>query len=249
MSRHRSGGTATSRRTRRGEQLPALAATAAGSVVTNSNPIFICEDGSAPARRLIKPGGGGYGPGSLHALVRGGGGVPDDDAAAAGEDDGGKRLPLPLPLPPSRAHGEGRCGARIPAWHDGPTIVVGPHGAVLRMRAPPPRQHDPFLAAYVACTKGRAGAGAGGKCSGQPSKKKTKKKPKAGARRGCGMWDGWAASGVMSCRHGSAVTVLQGAAPLPGAAAGAAAESPAHPTLDLTRLPAVLPGRRRPPHY
>ncbi|KAF0914368.1 hypothetical protein E2562_028245 [Oryza meyeriana var. granulata] len=150
---------------------------------------------------------------------------------------------LPLPLPPSRAHREGRGGTRVPAWHVGPTIVVGPHGAVLRKRPP---QQDPFLAAYVACTKGRTVAGAG-KNSGQ-AKKKNKKKAKAGTRGGCGMWSGWATgaryAGVMSCRHGSAVTVLQGAAPLPAGVANA--ESPEHPTLDLSRLPAVLPGRRRP---
>uniref|UniRef100_A0A0E0KIJ8 16S rRNA (uracil(1498)-N(3))-methyltransferase n=1 Tax=Oryza punctata TaxID=4537 RepID=A0A0E0KIJ8_ORYPU len=231
----RRSGAATSRRTRRtAEQSPPP------PPVFAANPIFLCEDGGS-AGRLIKPGGGvrGYGPGSLHALVRGRG----RDVAADDDDDGGKLLPLPLP--PSRAHREGRGGTRVPAWHAGPTIVVGPHGAVVRIRAPPPpQQHDPFLAAYVACTKGRAGAG---KNSGQATKKK-KKKAKAAMRGGCGMWNGWASGAryarVMSCRHGGAVTVLRGAAPLPAVVAGNA-ESPAHPTLDLSRLPAVLPGRRR----
>uniref|UniRef100_A0A0D9ZCM2 Uncharacterized protein n=1 Tax=Oryza glumipatula TaxID=40148 RepID=A0A0D9ZCM2_9ORYZ len=227
----RRSGVATSRRTRRAAeqevQPPPLFA---------ANPIFLCEDDGS-AGRLIKPGGGvrGYGPGSLHALVRGRG---RDVAADDDDDDGGNKL-LPLPLPPCRAHREGRGGTRVPtAWHVGPTIVVGPHGAVVRIRAPPPpQQHDPFLAAYVACTKGRAGAG----------NKKKKKKAKAAVRGGCGMWNGWASGAryarVMSCRHGGAVTVLQGATPLPAVAGYA--ESPAHPTLDLSRLPAVLPGRRR----
>ncbi|EEE59861.1 hypothetical protein OsJ_12443 [Oryza sativa Japonica Group] len=230
----RRSGVATSRRTRRAAeqevQPPPLFA---------ANPIFLCEDDGS-AGRLIKPGGGvrGYGPGSLHALVPGRGRGPQScrgrrrrrrwqqDAAVAAATVQG---------PPRGAWWD--PGFPRP-WHVGPTIVVGPHGAVVRIRAPPPpQQHDPFLAAYVACTKGRAGAG----------NKKKKKKAKAAARGGCGMWNGWASGAryarVMSCRHGGAVTVLQGATPLPAVAGYA--ESPAHPTLDLSRLPAVLPGRRR----
>uniref|UniRef100_A0A0D9VYJ9 16S rRNA (uracil(1498)-N(3))-methyltransferase n=1 Tax=Leersia perrieri TaxID=77586 RepID=A0A0D9VYJ9_9ORYZ len=188
-----------------------------------SNPVFLREDGSGSTGPIKPATGGGYGPGSLHALVHGRGrDVADEDKLQ------------PLPLPPSRrAHSEERGGAtRVPAWHVGPTIVV---------RIRPPQQHDPFLAAYVACIKGKNAPPP------PPKKKKqqqqpTKKKMKAKAV-GCGvLWNGWEAGGkytrVMSCRHDSAVTVMQGAAPLP-AGGGGVGESPAHPTLNLSRLPVV----------
>ncbi|KAL5210978.1 hypothetical protein ABZP36_006601 [Zizania latifolia] len=227
---------ATSRRTRRAEQQqqPTLSL-----AFVSSNPIFLCEDGSGD---LPRPR---YGPGSLHALVRG------DVPAGAEDDDGGKRL-LPLPLPPSRAHREGRGGTGLPAWHVGPTIVVGPHGRVLRMVAPA-QQPDPFLAAYVACTKGKSAAPARKQQQPQPKRKTTMKKKRgeaAGMRGGCGIWNGWAVgaryAGMISCRHVGAVTVLHGAAPPP--AVDAPAGSPAHPRLDLSRPPVVLPGRRRALH-
>ncbi|KAG8062459.1 hypothetical protein GUJ93_ZPchr0003g17508 [Zizania palustris] len=238
MSRRSSkGAAATSRRTRRAERqqqqpLPPL--------VFASNPVFVCEDDPGD---LLKPR---YGTGSLHALVRG-------EVLAGSGDDGVKRRLLPLPLPPSRTHLEGRGGTGLPAWHVGPTIVVGPHGRVMRMVAP--AQQDPFLAAYVACTKGKSAAPATKQGQPQPQPKRNTKKKRGEAtamRAGCGMWNGWAAgasyAGVMSCRLGSAVTVLHGGAPAPPPAADAPAESPAHPRLDLSRPPAVLPGRRRTPN-
>ncbi|KAG8081549.1 hypothetical protein GUJ93_ZPchr0172g2972 [Zizania palustris] len=230
---------ATSRRTRRAEkQQPTLPL-----AFVSSNPIFLCEDGSGD---LLRPR---YRPGSLHALVRG------DVPAGAGDDDGGKRL-LPLPLPPSRAHREGRGGTGLPAWHVGPTIVVGPHGRVLMRMVAPARQPDgpdPFLAAYVACTKGKNAAPTR-KQQPQPKRKTTTTKKKrgeaAGMRGGCSIWNGWAVgaryAGMISCRHVGAVTVLHGTAPHP--AVDAPAGSPAHPRLDLSRPPAVLPGRRRALH-
>ncbi|KAL5217419.1 hypothetical protein ABZP36_018103 [Zizania latifolia] len=221
---------ATSRRTRRAERqqqqpLP---------LVFASNPIFLCEDDPGDMR---KPR---YGTGSLHAFLRG-------EVPAGAGDDGGKRLP-PLPLPPSRAHLEGRGGTGLPAWHVGPKIVVGPHGRVMKMVAP--AQQDPFLAAYVACTKGKSAAPARKQGQPQPKRNTKKKRGEAAAMRGgCGMWNGWAGgasyAGVMSCRLGSAVTVLHGGAPAPPPVADAPADSPAHPRLDLSRPPAVLPGRRR----
>ncbi|CAD6214382.1 unnamed protein product [Miscanthus lutarioriparius] len=228
-----------SRRTRRAE-LPRPPAGLAESPQIVSNPIFRCEAGPSQPNR---PPGDQlrcvYGPGSLYALVY-------DPAAGAGSGSGSLigKAQQPLPLPPCRAYPSGRVGTAAHA-------VGGPHGRVLR-RAPP---HDPFLAAYVACSK-RAGGGdevvdrpQHKQKQGRRKKKKaaTGKKCKAGVVifRGCGIWSGWAAgakyAGAMSCRYGCAVAGQKGDAP--ATKTKSEDDAPAGPTLDLSWTPAVLSAR------
>uniref|UniRef100_A0ACD6A4M2 Uncharacterized protein n=1 Tax=Avena sativa TaxID=4498 RepID=A0ACD6A4M2_AVESA len=135
----------------------------------------------------------------------------------------------PLPLPPSRAHLSAGSG---PA---GPALVMSRHGSGWVLRVP---HHDPFLAAYVACTKG----GAGGKVDSAPAKgKQQQKKNKRGdAAQGCGIWSGWAA-GAMSCKYGCDVA---GAVQAEGPAAAQAQESTV-PRLHLSRQLVVIPARKR----
>lgn len=230
---------AGSRRTRRAE----LASLAEAPQIV-SNPIFRYEAG--PSQPNNSPPGVHlrcvYGPGSLYALVH-----DPAAAASAGTESGigigfGEGARQPLPLPPCRVHPPGRVG---------PARAVGgphPHGRVLR-RAP----HDPFLAAYVACSKSAAEA---------VDRPQQKRRQKQGRRRkeedeatgkkcgevlfrGCGVWSGWAAgakyAGAMSCRYGCAVAGQDGDA----AAAKAKSEddAPGGPTLDLSWTPAVLSAR------
>ncbi|KAL6843497.1 hypothetical protein ACP4OV_026559 [Aristida adscensionis] len=230
MSR-RSKPAAASRRTRRaGEPAPPLPVFAGSSgVMATTNPIFHREAGpvaqpSPPLadrdqlRRCV------HGPGSVRVLVR-------DPAMGAARGGAGK----PLPPPP--------CRARVSGVRVGPAVVVGgPRGRGRRMAA-----QDPFLAAYVVCSMG--GGGGGGGHVKRPEEEKTMattgKKGKGGdGVRGCGVWNGWAYAGGMSCRSGRAVDALAADAPAAAAAAKAkaAAESEV-PTLDLSWAPAVLSAR------
>lgn len=234
-----SASAAGSRRTRRAE----LASLAEAPQIV-SNPIFRYEAG--PSQPNNSPPGGHlrcvYGPGSLYALVH-------DPAAAASAGTGsgigfGEGAQQPLPLPPCRVHPSGRVG---PA-----RAVGGPHGRVLR-RAP----HDPFLAAYVACSKSAAEA---------VDRPQQKRRQKQGRRRkeeeeatgkkcgevlfrGCGVWSGWAAgakyAGAMSCRYGCAVAGQDGDADADAAKTKTKSEddAPGGPTLDLSWTPAVLSAR------
>ncbi|RLN18580.1 hypothetical protein C2845_PM02G03990 [Panicum miliaceum] len=244
---------AGSRRTRRAEHEQPPAALAESPRIV-SNPIFRCEAG--PSQPKPPPPGDQlrcvYGPNSLYALVH--------DPASASAASGG--IGKPLPLPPCRAHRAGPgAGSRVPASRTGPARVAGgPHGRALR-RVPP----DPFLAAYVACSKS-AGGGKDATAAGadrpqqkqkkQGNKKKKKKKKKRAAKkkvkqgeeevvRGCGgIWSGrWAAgakyAGAMSCRHGCAVADQQQVMDAPATAA----KKEAGPTLDLSWAPAVLSAR------
>ncbi|CAN6292363.1 unnamed protein product [Urochloa humidicola] len=257
-----------SRRTRRAElpppQPPAEAALAEGPKIV-SNPIFGCEE-AAPSQQP-KPTAGGdqlrcvYRPNSLYALVH------DPAATAAANGGTGK----PLPLPPCRAHraGQGAAGSHVPPSRSGPAALVagGPHGRVLRRAAP----RDPFLAAYVACSKSNAGGGGGEDAAAgvdrqQQKQMKGKKKRRNAAKkkrgkegeevavRGCGaIWSGgWVAAGAkyagaMSCRHGCAVADQQKEDAAPAAAAkkeaGEDAMAVTVPTLDLSWAPAVLSAR------
>ncbi|KAG2546178.1 translation initiation factor IF-2-like [Panicum virgatum] len=217
-----------SRRTRRAAEHEQTPAALAESPRIVSNPIFRCEAGPGRPEPPPPPRGDQprcvYRPTSLYALVH-------DPASAASAASGGigkpLPLPLPLPLPPCRAHRSGP-GA-VPASRTGPAVVAGgsgTHGRALR-RAPP----DPFLAAYVACSKS-AGSGKDAAAAGVD-------------RRVGGMWSGgWAAgakyAGAMSCRHGCGCAVAdrqQVGAP------AAAAKEDAGPTLDLSWAPAVLSAR------
>ncbi|TKV91571.1 hypothetical protein SEVIR_9G105500v4 [Setaria viridis] len=248
MSRSRTKQPAVgSRRTRRAEQQPQPPpAVLAESPKIVSNPIFRCETGPSQ----LKPPAADhlrcvYRPGSLYALVH------DPAAAAAATGGNGIGIGKPLPLPPCRAH--------VPASRSGPALGAGgPHGRVLRSSAP----QDPFLAAYVACSKS---AGVGEDAAGadrhqqrqkQGKKKKrrrcqaTKKRGKEGEEiaRGCGIWSGWAAgaryAGAMSCRYGCAVAEQQhGEAPATAAKKEAGEDAAAGPTLDLSWAPAVLTAR------
>ena len=240
-----------SRRTRRAAEHEQTPAALAESPRIVSNPIFRCEAGPGRPEPPPPPRGDQprcvYRPTSLYALVH-------DPASAASAASGG--IGKPLPLPPCRAHRSGP-GA-VPASRTGPAVVAGGsgmHGRALR-RAPP----DPFLAAYVACSK-RAGSGKDAAAAGvdrpqkkQGSKKKKKRAAKKKVRqgeeeevvRGCGgMWSGgWAAgakyAGAMSCRHGCGCAVAdqqQVDAP------AAAKKKEAGPTLDLSWAPAVLSAR------
>lgn len=234
---------AGSRRTKRAELPRPPAAGLAESPQIVSNPIFRCEAG--PSQPNNRASGDQlrcvYGPGSLYALVH-------DPAASAGAGSGSGKSLQPLPLPPCRAHPSGRVG---PAGH---AVVGGPHGRVLR-RAP---HHDPFLAAYVACSKSAGGDEAVDRPPHKQKKgrKKTTKKKKAATGkkckegevifRGCGIWSGWAAgankyAGGMSCRYGCAVAGQKGDAT--ATKTKSEDDAPAGPTLDLTWTPAVLSAR------
>lgn len=205
MSRRAKQPAAGSRRTRRAEQQPQPppADLADDSPKIVSNPIFRCEAGpSQPkppaADHLV---GCVYRSGSLYALVH-------DPAAAAAADGIGIGTGKPLPLPPCRAHRA--AGSHVPASRSGPMLAGaggGPHGRVVRSGGGAPK--DPFLAAYVACSKNAAG---GEDAAGadrhqrklkQGKKKRrsqvTKRKGKQGEEiaRGCGIL-----SGAMSCRYG-----------------------------------------------
>jgi hypothetical protein len=234
---------AGSRRTRRAE----LASLAEAPQIV-SNPIFRYEAG--PSQPNNSPPGGQlrcvYGPGSLYALVH-------DPAAAAAAETGsgigfGEGAQQPLPLPPCRVHPSGRVG---------PARAVGgphPHGRVLR-RAP----HDPFLAAYVACSKSAAEAvdrPHQKRRQKQGRRRKEKEEEEATGKkcgevlfRGCGVWSGWAAgakyAGAMSCRYGCAVAGQDGDADADAAKTKAKSEddAPGGPTLDLSWTPAVLSAR------
>ncbi|CAN6297924.1 unnamed protein product [Urochloa humidicola] len=247
-----------SRRTRRAElplaQPPAAARDESPKIV--SNPIFHCE--------ATKPPAGGdqlrcvYRPNSLYALVH------DPAASAAANGGTGK----PLPLPPCRAHraDQGTTVSHVPASRSGPALVKGgPHGRVLRRAVP----RDPFLAAYVACSKSNAGGGgedaAGGvdrqeqkQRKGKKKKRKNAAKKKRGqegeeiAVRGCGaIWSGgWVAAGAkyagaMSCRYGCAVAEQEhgDAAPAAAAKKEVGEDAAAAPTLDLSWAPVVLSAR------
>ncbi|KAG2535522.1 hypothetical protein PVAP13_9NG120473 [Panicum virgatum] len=238
-----------SRRTRRAaehEQTPALAE----SPRVVSNPIFRCEAGPSQPERPPAPDDQlrcVYRPTSLYALVH-------DPASAASDASCG--IGKPLPLPPCRAHRAGPGAVpRVPGSRTGP--AGGPRGRAL-WRAPP----DPFLAAYVACSKS-AGGGKDATAAGvdrpqQKHKKQGSRKKKRAAKkkvrqgeeeevaRGCGgIWSGgWAAgakyAGAMSCRHGCGCAVAdQQQVDAPAAAAKKAAA----PTLDLSWAPAVLSAR------
>ncbi|KAF7044039.1 hypothetical protein CFC21_053319 [Triticum aestivum] len=138
----------------------------------------------------------------------------------------------PLPLPPSRAHLQ-PAGSRRAA---GSTFMASRHGSgwvLWRVH-----HHDPFLAAYVACTK----SDGGGKVDATPAKRQQKKNRGRGdaAVQGCGIWSGWTAAGAkyagaMSCKYGCDVGTAQGDDP---------AASPA-PRLHLSRQLVVIPARRR----
>ncbi|CAL4944164.1 unnamed protein product [Urochloa decumbens] len=245
-----------SRRSRRAEPpLPQPPTARSESPKIVSNPIFHCEAG--PSQKPKPPANGDhlrcvYRPNSLYALVH-------DPAASAAANGNGK----PLPLPPCRAHraGQGASGSHVPAPRSGPVAVVagGPHGRVMRRAV----TRDPFLAAYVACSKS-AGGGEDATGVDRPEQKQrqgrrrkkraAKKKGKEGeeiAVRGCGgIWSsGWAAAGAkyagaMSCRHGCAVAEQkQGDAAHAAAAKKEAGEDAAVPTLDLSWAPAVLSAR------
>lgn len=242
----------SSRRTRRAELLPRPPAGLAETPQIVSNPIFRCEAEPSQPKRPPPPGDQlrcVYGPNSLYALVH------DPAAAAAPDDVGIGMAPQPLPLPPCRAHPSVRAG---PAAH----AVGGAHGRVLR-RAPP---HDPFLAAYVACSKSIAGGGGGKDAAGnevvdrlqrhkqKQGRRKTKKKTAATGKeckggevifRGCGIWSGWAAgakyAGAMSCRYGCAVASQKGEAT--ATVTKSEDDAPAGPKLDLSWTPAVLSAR------
>ncbi|VAH94752.1 unnamed protein product [Triticum turgidum subsp. durum] len=98
--------------------------------------------------------------------------------------------------------------------------------------------HDPFLAAYVACSK------SGGKvdAAAAPPKREQKKNKNRGdaAVQGCGIWSGWTAAGAkyagaMSCKYGCDVATAKGDDP---------AASPT-PRLHLSRQLVVIPARKR----
>uniref|UniRef100_A0ACD5X3V2 Uncharacterized protein n=1 Tax=Avena sativa TaxID=4498 RepID=A0ACD5X3V2_AVESA len=128
----------------------------------------------------------------------------------------------PLPLPPSRAHLSEDSGRAASA------LVMSRHGSGWVLRRVP--HHDPFLAAYVACSKG----GGGGKVDSAPGKKQQKKnknKNRGDAVQGCGIWSGWAA-GAMSCKYGCDVAAVQ-------------AQESTVPRLHLSRQLVVIPARNR----
>ncbi|KQK13397.1 uncharacterized protein LOC100842286 [Brachypodium distachyon] len=241
-----------SRRTRRADlqQQKQPVPEFAGTNTIVSNPIFSYEDGSGSTQ--LKPVddvllGCGYKEpaGSGQDDV-----IPDAVFPAAGA---GVVKVKPLPLPPSMAH-------RLPASSSraGPAALVmmarSQHGGwVLTRRAP---HHDPFLAAYVACTK------SGGKDDSSPATVKQQHRQRKknetnnntrgdDALRGCGIWSGWAAAagakkkkyaGAMSCKHGSAVAV---AVQRKGDDPAQALASPGHPRLHLSRQLVVIPARKK----
>ncbi|KAM3310986.1 hypothetical protein ACQJBY_031573 [Aegilops geniculata] len=150
------------------------------------------------------------------------------------DDAPGAAVAKPLPLPPSMAHLQ-PAGSRRAA---GSTFVASRHGSGWVLRRV--HHHDPFLAAYVACTK----SGGGGKvdAAAAPPKREQKKNKNRGdvAVQGCGIWSGWTAAGAkyagaMSCKYGCDVATAQGDDP---------AASPA-PRLHLSRQLVVIPARKR----
>ncbi|CAL4918835.1 unnamed protein product [Urochloa decumbens] len=245
-----------SRRTRRAEPpLPQPPAARAEGPKIVSNPIFRCEEAGPSQQPKPSAGGGGdhlrcvYRPNSLYALVH----DPADSAAANGK---------PLPLPPCRAHraGQGATGSHVPVTRSGPAAVVAgpPHGRDMRRAA----TRDPFLAAYVACSRSGGGEdGAPGVDRPEQKQRKGKKKRRNAAAkkrgeeiavRGCGaIWSGgWAAAGAkyagaMSCRHGCAVAEQKQGDVAHAAAAKeeAGEDAAAVPTLDLSWAPVVLSAR------
>lgn len=146
------------------------------------------------------------------------------------DDVPGAAVAKPLPLPPSRAHLQPEDSRRAA----GSTFMASRHGSGWVLRRV--HHHDPFLAAYVACTK------SGGKVDAAPAKGQQKKNRGRGdaAVQGCGIWSGWTAAGakyagVMSCKYGCDVATAQGDDP---------AASPA-PRLHLSRQLVVIPARKR----
>ncbi|KAM3294315.1 hypothetical protein ACQJBY_037299 [Aegilops geniculata] len=152
-----------------------------------------------------------------------------------GLDDVPGEFARPLPLPPSRAHLQPASSGR--AASSTSTFMASRHGSGWVLRRV--HHHDPFLAAYVACTKS---GGGGGKVDAAPSKREQKKNKTRGdaAVQGCGIWSGWTAAGAkyagaMSCKYGCDVATAQGDDP---------AASPA-PRLHLSRQLVVIPARKR----
>ncbi|XP_037424452.1 uncharacterized protein LOC119289157 [Triticum dicoccoides] len=151
-----------------------------------------------------------------------------------GLDDVPGEFAKPLPLPPSRAHLQ-PAGSRRAASSTC-TFMASRHGSGWVLRRV--HHHDPFLAAYVACSK------SGGKvdAAAAPPKREQKKNKNRGdaAVQGCGIWSGWTAAGAkyagaMSCKYGCDVATAQGDDP---------AASPT-PRLHLSRQLVVIPARKR----
>ncbi|CAM0876002.1 unnamed protein product [Alopecurus aequalis] len=133
----------------------------------------------------------------------------------------------PLPLPPSRTQ---PAGSRA-----GSALVMSRHGSGWVLWRVP--DHDPFLAAFVTCTK----SGGGKVVDAAPVKRQQKKnKDRGGIVQGCGIWSGWAAGAryarSMSCKYGCDVA-------RPAAAVQASPER--EPRLHLSRQLVVIPARKR----
>jgi hypothetical protein len=222
MSRRTKQQQSGSRRTRRAEQQPhAEFGFAETQRVVLSNPIFYCGGNGGPSRQSKPPGD----------QLR----VVHDDRAAGRSRIGEAK---PLPLPPCRAYHRGARVGPAPA-----VVVGGPHGRLLRRAHH--HQHDPFLAAYVACSKSSGGEN-GARVKRKHEKKNTRKGEKQGdVVRGCGgIWEGWATSAkyagaAMSCKNVCAVVDVR-ARDAPVAKKEA---PPAGPTLDLSWAPVVLSAR------
>jgi hypothetical protein len=208
---HRSKQAAMSRRTSRADQRQPPAR----SAFVSNNPIFFCEDESMTRLKPADLHRRHAEPGTVHALVL------DDVPAAVGK-------PLPLPLPPSRIQKHIPAGSRAA----GSTLVMSKHGSgwVLMRRVP---RDDPFLAAYLACSKS-----GGGKVDAEPAKRPQNRKNTGDAVQGCGVWGGWAAgakyAGAMSCKYGCDV-----------ARPAAVVQDSAVPRLHLSRQLVVIPARKR----
>lgn len=150
-----------------------------------------------------------------------------------GVDDVSSEFAKPLPLPPSRAHLQPE-GSRRAACS---TFTATRHGSGWVLRRV--HQHDPFLAAYVACTK--SGGGKVDAAAAPPKRQQKKNRGRGDAAvQGCGIWSGWTAAGAkyagaMSCKYGCDVATVQGDDP---------AASPA-PRLHLSRQLVVIPARKR----
>jgi hypothetical protein len=157
--------------------------------------------------------------------------------SGAGHDDVPAAVGKPLPLPPSRMQ------AQMPPARSraGTALVMSRRGSGWVLSRVP--RADPFLAAYVACTKdsgGKVDAGAA------PVKRQQRKnKTRGNAVQGCGIWSGWAAgakyAGAMSCKYGCDVVAGQGG----GRASAAAAQASPEPRLHLSRQLVVIPARKR----
>ncbi|KAK3149466.1 hypothetical protein QOZ80_3AG0217750 [Eleusine coracana subsp. coracana] len=235
MSRRIKQPGAASRRTRRSAEPQAKPAVSEFGFVESqrvvSNPIFYCAGNGRH-----KPSSGDqlrcvYGPGSLGAFVH------DPAPAPSKGSSSGIGNGKPLALPPCRAH---HCGAGV-----GPAVAAGTErGRLLRRWAHQQQQQDdPFLAAYVACSKGSSG-GVKVKRHSEEKTRRTKGE-KGGIVQGCGGVS-WAASvkhagAAMSCRDACAVVNLR--ARDAAAAAKEKVEVEAGPKLDLSWAPVVLSAR------